>query len=211
MAKKAPNNEQLLEKLDSGFASLDEQRAIGLYRMNDAQALQATMLKKEQARLMKKYSADHPKVMQIAERLSYKQGLQSELDREIEKAKIVVPELDANTWIVHGRVLTTEGEAISGLTVALYDEHEQWATQLGQSRSDEFGYFVLRYTKAKTDRSPLSDSQKLFLTVSKAEQTLYQATEPLYKRLGSIDYRVIVIQQPNESCPPTEKQPHLKA
>ncbi len=75
MTTKIPNDEEMLAKLGSGFASLDQQRAEGLLRMKDFQSTQTTMLKKEQARLEKKYSADDPKVKKIAKRLLYNQGL----------------------------------------------------------------------------------------------------------------------------------------
>ena len=194
MTTKIPNDEEMLAKLGSGFAILDEQRADGLLRMKDFQATQTKMLEKEQARLEKKYSADHPKVRTIAERLLYNQGLRPELDREIEKSNIVIPEIDADTWMVHGRVMDTDGLAIGNVSVFLYDEKEQWVAQLGHSCTNELGHFVLQYKSAEKDRSPLSTSQKLFLIVKEANQNrLYQATDPLFMRLGTIDYRVIVI------------------
>lgn len=207
MTTKVPNDEEMLAKLDSGFASLDEQRANGLVRMKDFQTTQTTMLEKEQVRLEKKYSADHPKVKKIAERLIYNQGLRPELDREIEKSKIVIPETDANTWTVHGRVMKADGVAISNLSVSLYDDEEQWVSQLGHSCTDELGHFVLQYKIAEDERLPLSDSQKLFLTVTDSNHNrLYRATEPLYVRIGSVDYRLIVIKDPIQSCTPPETE-----
>ena len=38
MISKVPSNEEMLAKLDSGFVSLDDQRANGLLRMRDFQA-----------------------------------------------------------------------------------------------------------------------------------------------------------------------------
>ena len=207
MITNVPNDEDMLAKLDSGFASLDEQRANGLLRMKDFQATQTTMLEKEQLRLEKKYSADHPRVRKIAERLSYSQGLRPELYREIEKSKIVIPEIDANTWMVHGRVMNADGVAISGLAVSLYDDEEQWVSQLGHSCTDGLGYFVLQYKIAENERLPLSDNQKLFLTVTDANHNrLYQATEPLYVRFGYIDYRLIIIKEPIQCCTPPETE-----
>ncbi len=207
MITKLPNDEEMLSKLESGFASLDEQRAKGLLRMSDFQVTQTKMLEKEQVRLEKKYSADHPKVRKIAERLIYNQGLRPELDREIEKSKIAIPEIDANTWMVHGRVMDAEGVAISGLAVSLYDDVEQLVSQVGHSCTDELGFFALQYKSAEDDRSSLADNQKLFLTVTDANHNrLYQATEPLYVRIGFIDYRLIVIKDPIQICTPPETE-----
>ena len=202
-----PNNDEMLAKLGSGFASLDGQRGDGLLKLKDFQATQTIMLEKEQARLEKKYFADHPKVKKIAERLIYNQGLHSELDREIEKSKIVIPQIGPNTWMVHGRVMNADGVAISGLAVSLSDDEEQWVSQLGYSCTDDLGHFVLQYKVAENDRSPLSDSQRVFLTVTDANHnSLYQAIEPLYMRIGYIDYRLIVIKDPVQSytSPETE-------
>ena len=207
MTTKIPNDEEMLAKLGSGFASLDQQRAEGLLRMKDFQSTQTTMLKKEQARLEKKYGSDNPRVTKIAERLIYNQGLRPELDREIEKSNIVIPEIDANTWMVHGRVMKTDGVAISSLAVSLYDDMDLLVSQIRHSCTDELGHFVLQYKIAENDRSPLSANQKLFLTVKDANHnTLYQATEPLYMRLGTIDYRVIVIKEPSPNCTPPETE-----
>lgn len=205
MITKVPSDEEILAKLESGFVGLDQQRADGLVRISDFQATQTKMLEREQARLEKKYTADHPRVRKIAERLSFNQGLRQELDREIEKSKIVVPEIDVNTWMVHGRVMDADGVAVSGLAVSLYDDVEQVVSQFRHSCTDELGHFVLQYKVAENDRSPISASQKLFLTVTDANHNrLYQATDPLYVRFGTIDYRLIVIKEPIQSCTPPE-------
>lgn len=204
MITKVPSNEEILAKLESGFAGLDEQRADGLLRMRNIQDTQTKMLEKEQVRLEKKYSVDHPRVRKIVERLNYNQGLRQELDREIEKSKIVIPEFDPNTWIVHGRVLNADGVAISGLTVSLYDDEEQRISQSGHSSTDEHGYFVLQYKIAEDKKSPIQDNRKLFLTVTDSKHNkLFQATEPLFIRIGHIDYRLIVIKEPTK---PTHRQ-----
>lgn len=207
MITKVPSNEEILAKLESGFTGLDEQRADGLLSMRNFQNTQTKMLEKEQVRLEKKYSADHPRVRKIVERLNYNQGLRQELDREIEKSKIVMPEFDPNTWMVHGRVMKADGVASSGLAVSLYDDEEQWVSQLRHSCTDEHGYFVLQYKIAEDEKSPLQDNQKLFLTVTDSNHNkLFRATEPLYIRIGYIDYRLIVIKEPSQICTPPETE-----
>ena len=192
-----PNDEEMLAKLDSGLTALDTLRTDGLTRLKGIQATQTAMLEKEKARLSAKYSDDHTRVQKITGRLSYNQGLAAELDREIEKSTIAVPKTDADTWLTHGRVMKADGIALSGLTVALYDESDYKVSQIAVSSTDAKGYFALVYKIAESDTSSLADSQMLYLTIVDAKnKRLYQASEPLYARFGSIDYRIIVIKEP---------------
>ena len=197
MTTTIPNDEEMLTKLDSGFNALDTLRTNGLIRLKEINATQTTMLEKERARLGTKYTDKHPRVRKITERLSYNQGLAAELSREIEKSTIEVPQTDANTWLAHGRVMKADGTALSGLTVSLYDDTDKEVAKIGQSSTNAQGYFALVYKIAESDTTSLADSQTLYLTiVNTNHQRIYQASEPLYARFGSIDYRLIVIKEP---------------
>lgn len=80
-------------------------------------------------------------------------------------------------------------------------------SQLGHGCTDELGYFALQYKATENARPPLANNQKLFLTVTDTNRNrLYQAAEPLYVRLGYIDYRLIVIKDPAQICTPPETE-----
>jgi hypothetical protein len=163
------------------------------------QSNQTTALEREQARLTNKYGANHPRVQQIAARLTYNQGLMRDLDREIERSQIQVPPFDLNTWLVHGRVLDQQRTGMQGLTVSLFNEQKQWIRQLGHACTDERGYFAIAY-RVEGQRSQIPPSQPLFLTITNPNrQILHQENAPLFVKLGQIDYREIVLTE-TEVC-----------
>ena len=104
--------------------------------------------------------------------------------------------------MVHGRVLDKTRAGIAGLTVSLFDEKGKWIREMGYSCTDERGYFAITYS-VKGDEKP--EAQQLFLTVTdKEHRVLHREKEPLYVRLGWIDYREMVIDDQGDVCLPPE-------
>jgi len=208
MINEQPSEKEILKKLDHAFTGLDQQRASGLERLKILQIVKYDGGGREKLRLTKKYGADHPRVKKISDRLNYNQGLQKELDVEIERTKITIPDFEANTWMVHGGIVNPEGTPLSGLTVSLYDENGNWIEKLGFACTDERGYFAVKY-KVKSQKAPeIPDKQKLILTVTDGDKNiLHQETEPLYLKTGQIDYRLIALTEKGEICPPPPPTP----
>ncbi len=203
MVKNIPGDEEILMKVDDTFAGLDLQRADGLEDLKTLQKVKEGAGQREKDRLTRKYGADHPRVIKVADRLDYNQGLQKELVLEIERTKIILPEFDVNTWIVHGGVVDSEGTPLSGLTVSLYDEDGEWIRALGFACTDERGYFAIRNNVKSLESVEVPDMPKLILTVTDGDgKILHQETEPLYLKPGQIDYRLMVIKDKGDICPP---------
>lgn len=203
MNNELPSEKEILKKLDDALTGLDQQRANGLDSLKTLQAVRDDGAQREKIRLANKYGADHPRVKKVADRLAYNQGLEKELDNEIERNSITIPDFDVNTWMVHGGIVDGEGTPLSGLTVSLYDENGSWIEKLGYGCTDERGYFVLKYTAKSREASAIQDTQKLILTVTDSNGLiLHQETDPLYLNIGQIDYRLMVITAKGETCPP---------
>lgn len=202
MDRKLPEEQDRFNKLDSTFATLDQQRAQGLERLKTMQSLQNTALEKEQKRLSAKYGVDHPRVQKIASRLTYNQGMFRDLDGEIARSKIPTPSVNANTWLAHGFVLDQRGVGIEGLTISFFDGLGQWIRVLGYACTDSRGYFAISYTTEKPEEQPL------FLNVAdKNQRSLYHDPTPRFVRLGLIDYWQIVLSDFKEGCPPPVSNP----
>jgi hypothetical protein len=194
MATQRPGDEQIRQRLDSSITGLDDQRTENLKRTQLLQTNKDKALKKEQARLGKKYGADHPRVAKITNRLDYNQAALPEMKTEIERSQIKIPEFDANTWMVQGRVLNQKLTGIKGLTLALYDANGKVEKRLGYACTDERGYYAIRY-QVKEGQKPLFDPKTdYFLTVTDGKgKVCHKEEQPLHVVIGQTDYRLIVL------------------
>ena len=205
--------EERLAKIEDAANCLERERSQGLDRLKTLQTVKNTILEREQKRLTQKYGANHPRTQKVTRRLTYNQGLQRELEQEIERSKIQAPIIDSKTWLVNGRVLTQDLQGIQGLTVSLFNQNNKWVRELGFACTDERGYFAINYRPQKD----ISAKQPLTLTVTNAErQILHQEQQPLCVKIGLIDYREIVLDperktetppEPDDSSPPGPPKP----
>lgn len=203
MATQRPGDEQIRQRLDSSITGLDDQRTENLKRTQLLQTNKDNALKKEQARLQKKYGSDHPRVAKITNRLDYNQAALPEMKKEIERSQIKTPDFDANTWMVQGRVLNQKLTGIKGLTLALYDANGKVEKRLGYACTDERGYYAIRY-QIKEGEKPLFDPKSdYFLTVSDGKGNVcYKEEQPLHVVIGQTDYRLIVLDGAKCTPPP---------
>jgi len=205
MAVKKPTDEEIFANLDFAFDGLDQERGKGLRRLETVQAIRHDAATRERSRLAAKYGEEHSKVKKLDERLTYDAGVSKELSVEIERAGIKVPSFDVNTWMVHGRVLNSEGKGMSGLTVSLYDKEKNWVEELGYACTDDRGYYAIRYKVDPKEKSRVAESQELFLTVTDSQfKVLHRETEPVFVVIGQIDFRLIVMKDEGGICPPPE-------
>jgi hypothetical protein len=198
-----PGNEEIYAKVDSTFTTLDTERGEGLKRMQTMHSVKNKILEKEKTRLEQKYGAGHPRVLKINNRIAYNQGAAKDLQTEIQKSEITVPEIDLNTWMVHGRVLNKENQPMQGVTVSLYDNQDHWVRQTGYSCTDARGYYALRYTIKQDQKPDFEADDDLYLTVTDSNhRLLHKETDPVYVSIGHIDYRIVIIS--GDVCIPPE-------
>ncbi|MBC8487952.1 MAG: hypothetical protein H8D45_18130 [Bacteroidetes bacterium] len=204
MAKKKISQDEIFKKTDSAFNQMDQQRAEGLEKTRSIQAIKNRLLKREQERLKRKYGNEHPRVKKISNRLAYNQGFFKELDIELDRTKIELPLYDTDSWMVHGRVIGENDKGINNLTVSIYDEKGTWVRKINYTCTNELGYFSIMYPP-KGGKPEISENQKLFLTIlDKEHKILHQETEPLYVKVGQIDYREIILSKKKDTCSPPE-------
>ncbi len=203
MATQQPRDEQIRQRLDSSITGLDDQRTENLKRSQLLQTNKDKVLKKEQERLQKKYGADHPRVAKITNRLEYNRAALPEMKTEVERSEIQPPEFDANTWMVHGRVLNQKLTGIKGLTLALYDADGKVEKRLEFACTDERGYFAIRFQVKEGQKPPISPKTAYFLTVTDGKGKICHTEEqPSHVVIGQTDYRVIVLDDTKCIPPP---------
>jgi len=189
-----PGDEQILQRLDSSFADLEDQRSGNLKRTQLLQTNKDNALKREQTRLQKKYGAGHPRVTKINTRLDYNKAAIPEVKSEITRAEVKIPGFDPDTWMVHGRVLNQKGEGIKGLTLALYDEKGKVEKRLGYVCTDERGYYAIRY-KVKKGEKPIDKKADYYLAISDGEGKIcHKEEKPLNVVISQMDYRLIILE-----------------
>jgi hypothetical protein len=135
--------EGIYDALDSAIRVLYGERCEGLKALAELQAIKDEVLEKEYQRLLRKYGAENPRVKKIMDRIEYNERLLKDLEIEIERAKITVPELVENIWLIRGRVLDNDGKAAAGLTVTLYDKDLITNNELGSAETDKHGNFTI--------------------------------------------------------------------
>lgn len=203
MATQQPGDKQILQRLDSSITRLEEQRTENLKRTQLLQTNKDKALKKEQARLLKKYGKNHPRVAKTNRRLEYNKTALPELKTEVERSEIETPEFDLNTWMVHGRVLNKDLTGIKGLTLALYDVNGNVEKRLEYACTDERGYYAIRYQVKEDEKPPFDPETDYFLVVSDGKgHVCYKEKEPLNVVIGQTDYRLIVLDAATCTPPP---------
>ncbi len=225
MRTNQPKNEDTFKLIDSTFDGLDEQREQNLERLQTIQNERNKMLTREKVRLEHKYGGEHPRIQKIKSRIQYHREVANEIKTEVDHAKITVPNLDLNTWIVHGRVIEwEEGAAVEGVTVSIYDKRDRWVRKLGYACTDNKGYYAISYTEdisrekerlAAAKESGLDVEQPgddFYLTVTDHNNNIIQReNEPLQIKKGQIDYRLIILKQSKCAPPTTAKSPDKMA
>lgn len=189
--QKKKHEEMLIEEFDKIFHKIEKARLQSLMQLKMIHTIKNNTLQKEKERLSKKLGKDHPRIKQIDDHLKQNANFVKALNVETKLANITVPEFDAKTWLVHGRVVEETFLGISGLTVSFFNKNNHWIKSLGSACTDETGYFAL---VIKPERSV---SEKLFLTVTNHDQKiLYQEETPLYIKPGEIECRNIILIHP---------------
>ena len=203
MATQQPGNKQIIQRLDSSVSGLDELRSEGLKRTELQQKNKDRALKKEQQRLLKKHGADHPRVAKINRRTEYNRVALPEVKQEIALAQVKVPDFDASTWMVHGRVLNSKLEGVGGLTLSLFDASGKVEKRLGFACTDTTGYFAIRYQFEDGREPPFSEDTPFTLTVSGDRSKIcHQEELPLFVTAGQVDFREIIIDEKKCTPPP---------
>lgn len=193
MMNQQTHTETWAGKVKETINGLDQQRTQGLEQLQTFQTNRNAALERERSRLVSKYGADDPRVQKIAARLTYNQGLFEDLNREIERSRIIVPPIDEKTWMVHGRVFDRQNQVVPGVTLSLFSADRKWVRQLGYTCTDRRGYFAILYPQSGADAT-IPTTQPLFLTVTNQnKQVLHRETTPVFVTPGKIDYREIVL------------------
>ncbi len=206
------STESVSTTVENQITSLDPQRAEALTRLQTVRQARAAGYAREQKRLALKYGKDSPRVVALAEKVRFNNGLRRDVDFEVARAKTETPVVDNASYVFHGFVRDRKGDAVPRLTIALYDENGNWIRELGYGCTDERGYFLMRYQRARTD--PVEAAVFIMRAASEAKPvvriyvldskkaTLQIERQPLCPQLGELDFRIIILGADTAPCTP---------
>ena len=194
MKRQSISPEEVPAKIEEVYAFVDNRRQEELQRAVRINRIQHDALLRERARLSKKYSVSHPRIQKINARITESQRLAKALDHELELAHIEMPVPGPDLWHIHGRVWSSKGERMSGLTVSLYEKAGGWIRAMGFACTNEHGYFLLTVSDKSGEIGEKYQDTELILTVlNDKKEILSQEKDPLKLALGRIDFREIMM------------------
>jgi len=201
--KSLPKNEkETLDYIDNSADQLDEMRLAGLKEEKNTQLIKDEIWQREKKRMEVKHGKTHPEVQEADNRIAYNNEMYTGLDMEVEKASIKTDPFPYNSWRVNGKVFDKKIVPVKGVTVYLSDQNKKWIEKLGNSCTNEKGFYSLTVDAALVAGYE-KKRQPLYVSVSdKNKKLLYMASEPLYAHKGLIDYLDIFLNDKECVSPP---------
>lgn len=99
----------------------------------------------------------------------------------------------SDLWVVNGRVTTTEGQGVGNHIVSIFDKDFIFDDRLGQSQTDQNGYYTLTYRTADF-RDLIERKPDIFLKVLNQEgKTLYTSKETVRFEAGRVEIINVVL------------------
>jgi hypothetical protein len=201
-------DKQALEQLADGINQLDDQRLAELKNEKQLQEIKNEVINREAKRLAAKHGDNHPRVQKLQLRSNYNQSMFTGLDKEIEKASAKKEPLPANAWRLNGIVIDKKEQPVPGITVFFADENKNPIREVGNSVSDETGYYSLTINEELIDRA---QKEKWYLAAANKKQVLYHALNTFVPTRGIIDYQDILLGDEGTTASPKTTAPPKKA
>jgi len=191
--------EEITRELDRRIEGADTLRADKLDGLTAMRGVKESRLKREQARLTAKLGAEHPRVIEINDRLTMNTMMIRDLKLEASRARTEAPQVDQNTWMLHGFVRDKSLKPAANLTVALFDPNGGRIGDLGHGCTDANGYFRI------TSKNASKVSKAFIRVLAKDGSTLHADNTAVQPQAGTIDYREIILSGEELGCvPPPE-------
>lgn len=190
---------QALDRAAESLTKLDDQRLAELKNEKQLQEIKNEVINREAERLAAKHGKDHPRVQKLQLRSKYNQSMFTALDNEIEKASFKTEPLPVNAWRLNGKVMDKKEQPVAEITVFFADENGTWIRALGNSTTDETGYYALTINEELIE---LAQKEKLYLSASnKNQQVLYFELNNFAPTKGIIDYQDIILGEKGSTNP----------
>jgi hypothetical protein len=197
------SEKEIIDRFNGGMATAEAVRADGLKKLQTLQTVKHQAHIKELRRLQARLGKEDPRVIRLAARIRYNDGLAGDLAVEIDQSNIQPPAADEKSWMVHGRVMDQKRNGLAALTVAIFDVEENWVRAFGYACTDARGYFAIVQPPEKDIEKKAQRQDQYFLHVlGPKKQLLHKDPDPLLLSAGKMEYREIFLGKDKPICSP---------
>jgi len=152
---------QVKKELDQTLQAADPVRADSLLRLQRVRTVRTKNQEREKLRLTEKLGGEHPRVMALQAKIDTNYQVARTLNLESVRARTEVPRVESDDWLVHGRVMSEQGQPVTGMRAALYDSSGCPIETCGSEITDKTGYFNLTIKNVgKNTRTPAEIKKK---------------------------------------------------
>jgi hypothetical protein len=152
---------QVKTELDQTLKAADPVRADSLLRLQRVRSARTKNQEREKLRLTEKLGGEHPRVMVLQAKIDTNYEVTRNLNLESVRARTEVPRVESDDWLVHGRVMSEQGQPVTGMKAALYDSSGCPIETCGSEITDKTGYFNLTIKNVgKSTRTPAEIKKK---------------------------------------------------
>ena len=134
---------QVEHELDQTIKLADPVRVDSLQKLQRVRSIKTRNQERERLRLTEKLGGEHPRVMALQAKIDTNYEVARNLNLELVRAQTEGPTVETDDWLVHGRVMNEQREAVPGMKTALYDRSGCPIKTCGSEITDKTGYFNL--------------------------------------------------------------------
>lgn len=182
-------------KLDDAFKNktpsserLDASQLEAFREFRDFQLMGQILFQWEKQRLEKQLGSGHPRVRLLKDRLKQKEAFLSDIEVELEIARIKAPEAAEDSAQVLGRIFDEKNRGIAGLMIVLEDEKWQPIRFAGRPATDASGYFSFVVDEKLLKK--LASLDGIYLAISTpVGRVVYRKPDPIKLAAGE---RIVV-------------------
>lgn len=140
------DNTDIDKATDEMLSQIDQLKSdgnrFGLESMHQIQVLANLMMRQEQKRLSKKLGTAHPRVRQMQVGLKNNNDFIADMQQQLKKLEIKIPDIKENSTLLHGRVRDQAGKNVVATTIKFTDNRGK-ELPIDTAVTNSAGYFSL--------------------------------------------------------------------
>lgn len=200
--KKQPSPKEIGDALGKGIEGADELSAKRMARVIQLCRKRSVTL----ARASAEFGQDHPRGVVLQKHATAGRRLERSLKIESARRAAPAPEIDDDTWTVHGHVFLPGLDLAEGVCVSLSSPTKRKIESVGVSITDGAGYFKLQHSRGpdnvlggaggkdrKDPKQPIERARAFLQVHDGKDNLLFRGDECLIARAGVLDYRSVVL------------------
>jgi hypothetical protein len=199
------------KKIVTEFQNIEAQRAAGLGSAASLIDINSTVMATEQKRLMAKYGADDPRVINITAKIATRAQMRPSLDTEITRASqqpVVISK--ESVGALQGTVYDASGKPTPDTTVYIADTNGQLLSDQTNVCSNAAGYYNINFDK---ETAKALKSKAFYVRASDVNKNvIYSDTTAFILTPNKITFKNIFINAKVCTPPPSssndDKPPH---